>query len=515
MKIYENIVIGSGPSGTACAKALLDHKKSVLILDIGKKLDQDIEDKIDKLTNLKSANLKKYIIKNQKNNNQFPKKSLFNSFFCYKDFENDKIKDNKVSNLHYSQSLGGFSNVWGANCLPFLAKDISDWPITTNHLDQYYQIIEDLLDIKVEKDDLKETFPLYNPSKISNLSLRSKGEISLYNYLIKNKSYKKNQNIKLGYSRLAIDSNCKQCSLCMFGCPYNYIYNSKKTLNLLKNNNNFEYIYNLELKSFVEKNEFIELSLKSLNGQIIIFRCKKLFLGAGVLSTLKIIINSMKPDKEFKIKENQMIGLPIFAFKNFIDDNDRNTLSSLFLELGLSELNKRTMHWQIYLYDYYIQLQFKKIFPFNLLNDAIREKILKKFIFASGYLHSDYSPQISMRPLYQDNQINYKIDYHKNNETKVKISKALQEMKFFNSSYMFYWKKLYRMYSFSLSNHLGASLPMKSQPKYLETYSNGLLCGTKNVFIIDSSNFTSIPANTITFSLMANSYRIGKESCDK
>ena len=79
----------------------------------------------------------------------------------------------------------------------------------------------------------------------------------------------------------------------MFGCPYNYIYNTKNTLNLLKKNHNFEYVDNLELKSFAEKNEFIELSLKSLNGQIITFRCKKLFLGAGILSTLKIIINSI------------------------------------------------------------------------------------------------------------------------------------------------------------------------------------------------------------------------------
>ena len=56
---------------------------------------------------------------------------------------------------------------------------------------------------------------------------------------------------------------------------------------------------------------------------------------------------------------------------------------------------------------------------------------------------------------------------------------------------------------------------MKKYPEYLETYPNGLLNGTNNVYIIDSSNFTSIPANTITFGVMANSYRIGEGSCLK
>ena len=48
---------------------------------------------------------------------------------------------------------------------------------------------------------------------------------------------------------------------------------------------------------------------------------------------------------------------------------------------------------------------------------------------------------------------------------------------------------------------------MKKEPGYLETFQNGKLNGTKNIYIIDSSNFTTIPPNTITFSLMANAYR--------
>ena len=57
---------------------------------------------------------------------------------------------------------------------------------------------------------------------------------------------------------------------------------------------------------------------------------------------------------------------------------------------------------------------------------------------------------------------------------------------------------------------------MKTNPsKDNECYPNGEIKGLKNVFIIDSSNFPSIPGTTVALLTMANAYRIVRLSIKK
>ena len=46
----------------------------------------------------------------------------------------------------------------------------------------------------------------------------------------------------------------------------------------------------------------------------------------------------------------------------------------------------------------------------------------------------------------------------------------------------------------------------------LYSKTNGEISSFKNVFIIDSSNFTNIPAGSISLTVMANALRIGSEA---
>ena len=41
---------------------------------------------------------------------------------------------------------------------------------------------------------------------------------------------------------------------------------------------------------------------------------------------------------------------------------------------------------------------------------------------------------------------------------------------------------------------------------------NGEISNFKNIFIIDSSNFTNIPSGSVSLTVMANALRIGSES---
>ena len=61
--------------------------------------------------------------------------------------------------------------------------------------------------------------------------------------------------------------------------------------------------------------------------------------------------------------------------------------------------------------------------------------------------------------------------------------------------------------------HVGCSLPMKENPcKPLETDTCGRITDIKNLHVVDTSVFTSIPGTTIGTLLMANAYRIVTEA---
>jgi choline dehydrogenase-like flavoprotein len=56
--------------------------------------------------------------------------------------------------------------------------------------------------------------------------------------------------------------------------------------------------------------------------------------------------------------------------------------------------------------------------------------------------------------------------------------------------------------------HVGGSLPMRERPGELETDLLGRPTGFQRVHVVDASVFPSIPATTITLSVMANAQRI-------
>jgi choline dehydrogenase-like flavoprotein len=60
--------------------------------------------------------------------------------------------------------------------------------------------------------------------------------------------------------------------------------------------------------------------------------------------------------------------------------------------------------------------------------------------------------------------------------------------------------------------HSGGTFPMRRNPNFLESDMLGRPGGLKRVHVVDSSVFPSIPATTITFSVMANAHRIATQA---
>jgi choline dehydrogenase-like flavoprotein len=62
------------------------------------------------------------------------------------------------------------------------------------------------------------------------------------------------------------------------------------------------------------------------------------------------------------------------------------------------------------------------------------------------------------------------------------------------------------------SYHSGGTFPMRRSPGRLETDVLGQLPGLPGVHFVDASVFPSIPATTITLTVMANAHRIATQA---
>ena len=62
-------------------------------------------------------------------------------------------------------------------------------------------------------------------------------------------------------------------------------------------------------------------------------------------------------------------------------------------------------------------------------------------------------------------------------------------------------------------NHLGGSFPMRRERGELETDTLGRLAHWDRVHLLDAAVLPSIPATTVTLSVMANAHRIARCSC--
>jgi choline dehydrogenase-like flavoprotein len=64
------------------------------------------------------------------------------------------------------------------------------------------------------------------------------------------------------------------------------------------------------------------------------------------------------------------------------------------------------------------------------------------------------------------------------------------------------------------SFHAGGTFPMRQNPGRFEVDLLGRPTGFSRIHLVDASVFPSLPATTITLSVMANAHRIGSEAAE-
>lgn len=521
-----NLVIGSGPAGAACAWALLQKGERVRMVDAGLRLEPEREERVARLrdrpaeewTEAELAVLKEGL---DATDEGVALKRLFGSDFVYRATEKELGIASNTADLKPSLALGGLSNVWGASMMPYRQSDIADWPVREEDLAPHYRAILEITGLAARHDALAELLPLHADA-VQPLAIGSQAQ-ALLSRLEKAAPALRRAGLHFGGARLAVKpptvtadgrrDGCIYCRLCMYGCPFDFIYNSASTVQRLLDHPDFEYVPDVLVARVNELAGGIEAQGRYLSsGSPWSARADRVFLGAGVLPTARILMASESAGERSRtILDSQYFLFPLLTQTRSPQATTEKgyTLSQLFMEIDSPAVSPHLVHLQIYGYNELVRDAVRKKLG-SFCPEAVIQQIVQRMMIAQGYLHSDHSHRISVKLRPQPSgESRLEIATINNPETASRVRGVLKHLlaqtMSLGAAPAFPMLKIAKP---GRGFHSGGSVPMSAAPGEGQSDVLGRPRGWQRLFIVDSSVFPSIPATTITYSVMANARRI-------
>ncbi len=520
------IVIGSGPAAIAATKALVELGHHVTILDVGTRLEKDRQDVVERMSSEEpgswsEVDVRTIIGERSATNETVHSKLSYGSSYSF-DARSDAVgvRWGKGEGFNHSLAKGGLSNVWGSSLLPYRQDDINDWPVTLNDLVPHYQAVMRFVPGTNFKDGLSDILPSYSAQE--NTLEPSRQGNALLNDLESRKKSLRRSGVFFGRSRLAIraagdDSHrsCAYCALCLSGCPYGLIYSTEQTLNDLIQSGQVKYLADHLVEKFEMQGEKAIVSGRILADDApFTYQASRVFIGAGVLPTAKIVLNSLEAfDKPIRLADSQYFIYPLFRASMIpeVETERMHTTSQAFLEIDDKSISDHLVHLQIYGYSAFLHHELDRTFlkwPFRL--PVFRRHFLGRLLVAQGFIHSSSSGWVELT-------LNKASDGRACLDARVhRSSKA------FMTTLKVGWKLLKQSLNLRAiplipglkfpnpgsGYHSGGTFPMRLRPGPLETDVLGRLPNMERIHLVDASVLPSIPATSITLSVMANAHRI-------
>src|SRR5262245_37399288 len=131
-----DFVVGSGPAGIACAQALAQADRKVVVLDAGIMLEADRRQVKLKLAAIAPSGWPRDDVAFLKG--AAPKhpgaKLAYGSDFAHRAATGATKVVSTGTDARGSYAVAGLSNLWGSAVLPYRQQDLAGWPVTAGEL---------------------------------------------------------------------------------------------------------------------------------------------------------------------------------------------------------------------------------------------------------------------------------------------------------------------------------------------------------------------------------------------
>lgn len=525
---FGTAVIGSGPSGWACARALVARGVRVTVLDVGEKLPAERQAAVEALKWRKPAEWDADIVRLVRENptvhtRPIPRKLSFGSDYVYGQGRAFAPTAGPVDEMSFTFACGGLSTVWGGAMLPTAEGDMVEWPFGRAALDDAYAAVLNALPLSAAHDGLEAAFPLYRePGCTVPLSPPSRRMMDRFR---RNSDRLAAKGIVAGMARLAVTAEaqgdvagCDGCGLCLSGCPRGAIWNSGVDIEAMHRAGTLRYRSGVVVTRFSEDEGGAELALLDpASGEVRSERFDRVFVACGSINTARLTLASLNLfGQPRRMHESQKFLVPMLR-----PDGDPGLFTETSFTLPNAVLVVRDDedgHWS--------QVQISPINDLALQKLGIRPSapaalkalvrpFLGRMVFGWGSIHSRYSagidltlepgngaaPVLRVQP--RDNPA-FPLAYRRVVRRLLANAAPLGLLAL---------PPLARLSSPGSGNHYGSVFPMRADPRQIwETDLLGRPGGMQRVHLVDATVLPSIPGTTLALPTMANAWRIGTEA---
>jgi choline dehydrogenase-like flavoprotein len=408
--------------------------------------------------------------------------------------------------LRSSLAVGGLSNLWGSAILPYRSADLADWPISAADLAPHYESLARFLPFAGEADALAGLFPTGPQLSQSRLAASPQGEVLLQR-LGTVRSELDALGITAGKARQAVASGCRQCGMCLHGCPWGLIWSARSVIPALQAFPAFSYRSGSIATIFEESDDAVRVTLADRSH----IRGTRLFIAAGVLETTRLLLASQPTRGMVTLKDSHHGFLPTlhrWSSPRRPDKAPYHTLPQAFVELDDPAISPYLVHSQLYTWNEFFERDLIASYGKKLPGSApLWRALARRLIVAQIFLHSDHSAKVSLRLEPNGHLVANVIE---NAETSTVLKRAGDAIgRGLRAAGLHPLSFALRSNPVGSSFHAGSTVPMAKDPDEAQSDVLGRPHGLSRVHIVDASVLPSIPATTITLSVMANAHRIG------
>lgn len=519
-----NVVIGSGPAGAAAARALCDAGLSVTMLDAGDRIEAGRMDPFAELARSAPEHWPAELARRARSAfpvdlKHVPRKPAFGSLFLYADDDPDLPLASENADILLSLAYGGLSNAWGASILPFRQADIEDWPISLNDLRPHYEAVLRFMPISAERDDLEEILPLYTAAP--GALRRGQQTQMMLAHMRRHTPRLRTAGFTFGASRLAVSAapgdrhRCRHSGMCLYGCPYGSVYNATHTVDALVRADKLDYRGGIYVDRVTQEGDSVTIDFHERRSPAKTGRltASRVFVACGSTSSTRLMLESLgRAQLARRLSDCMYFMLPMLTLRAAPVSvaTQGNTLAQVFVELEDPRISEHLVHMQIYGYNDIMLSALARRLPLGPARlERLLRSVLGRLVVIQGFLHSADSPGLTVACA----GVGARVVGEDITTGAALVRRLVRRLAAAGRLLgMTPLPGLLHVEHPGKSNHLGGSLPMRREPRELETDVLGRTPGWDRVHVVDASVFPSFPATTVTISVMANAHRIAAAS---
>ena len=526
-------VVGSGPSAVHFALSVLKKGHQVVMVDVGEsKSDLGGAEHSFNQLKIELRDPAKYFLGRSFEAVTYPGAvGEYYGFPPSKQYVFSSPSNYRVESTGFSPlasfARGGLAEAWTGGVYPFNEQEFRELPIDYSHMQACYSEIAERIGISGMRDDLAEFMPMHDHI-LTPLNLDDHSMDLLRKYERKRHLFRSRLNCVMGRARLATISedwnHRKACSYrgrCLWGCPRDSFYTPSLTLEECKRYESFRYAPGRYVSHFrigkdgrasrllvdrLDSNEREEWALD------------KLVLGAGTLSTSRIVLESMRQrdgtvGKLTGLMDNQQVLIPFINLDLLGRAYDDERYQYHQVAFGLITDDPLD-------YVHCLITTLKSALVHPLIHRTPSDMRFAIFLFrhlhaALGLVNMNLSDDrrstnyvtLKSRGMKEDATLTIHYEQKVGHASRVRqtlrrVKSVLRHLKCVVPPGQVHIRPM------GASVHYAGTLPMSRERRPLTVSPNGQSYDFENVYIVDGSTFPALPAKNITFTLMANAARI-------